>query len=169
MTTRSLATTTPGNYGSVCSTHPTDFNSVKGMHFDRNQNKVTPISDIGDIDTDNASTLNISNINYVVREWTGPWWKGSCFRKPKIKTVLRDISLQVKSGEITAILGNSGIYDSYDINQYILTDINQYILTFSRKLATKFVEVDKSVPLSVKCSQSFSNRCLHTYHYQYRT
>ncbi|KAL4238380.1 hypothetical protein ACF0H5_003089 [Mactra antiquata] len=54
------------------------------------------------------STLNIYNVGYVVKEWVGPWWKGACLRKVKKKTVLRNISLQVKEGKMTAILGNSG-------------------------------------------------------------
>lgn len=54
------------------------------------------------------NTLNIDNVGYVVNVRHGPWWKGACFRKVRKKTVLSNISMQVKAGKITAILGNSG-------------------------------------------------------------
>lgn len=53
-------------------------------------------------------TLNLLEVNYEVKERVGPWWKGACFRKQRKKTVLRDVTMQLKSGLLTAILGSSG-------------------------------------------------------------
>ncbi|XP_076095553.1 ATP-binding cassette sub-family G member 5-like [Mytilus galloprovincialis] len=53
-------------------------------------------------------TLNLLNINYDIKQYVGPWWKGACFRKRQTKTVLSNINVQFKSGEMTAILGSSG-------------------------------------------------------------
>ncbi|XP_045159980.2 ATP-binding cassette sub-family G member 5-like [Mercenaria mercenaria] len=104
MDTRLIKSNNLGSYGSTAFSSPNGFPGAKGMHFDKNSNKVSPITDapVG------QSTLNVSNVFYVVKEWVGPWWTGACFRKTRRKIVLRDISLQVKAGEITAILGNSG-------------------------------------------------------------
>ena len=55
-----------------------------------------------------SSTMSIIGLNYTVKEWIGPWWKGACLRKQRKKKVLTDITMQLKSGQITAILGNSG-------------------------------------------------------------
>ena len=54
------------------------------------------------------STMSIMGLNYTVKEWVGPWWKGACLRKQRKKKVLTDVTMQLKSGQITAILGNSG-------------------------------------------------------------
>lgn len=54
------------------------------------------------------SSLSLLNINYEVKERIGPWWKGAIFRKVIHKQVLKEISIHLKSGQITAILGNSG-------------------------------------------------------------
>ena len=54
------------------------------------------------------SVLSIIRLNYTVKQWVGPWWKGACLRKQHKKRVLNDITMQIKSGQITAILGNSG-------------------------------------------------------------
>lgn len=71
-------------------------------------------------------TLNLLEVNYEVKERVGPWWKGACFRKQRKKTVLRDVTMQLKSGLLTAILGSSGsvtlvlnfqIIDLIDSNQ----------------------------------------------------
>ena len=54
------------------------------------------------------SSLSIVSVTYVVKEWLGPWWKGACFRKQHQKVVLSDVTMQMKTGQITAVLGNSG-------------------------------------------------------------
>ena len=59
----------------------------------------------GEVD---ESTLSVFRVNYTVQEWLGPWWHGACFRKARKKCVLNDISMVMKSGELTAVLGNSG-------------------------------------------------------------
>lgn len=56
-------------------------------------------------------TLNLLDVNYEVKERVGPWWKGACFRKQRKKSVLRDVTMQLKSGLLTAILGSSGSLD----------------------------------------------------------
>ncbi|XP_067682039.1 ATP-binding cassette sub-family G member 5-like [Haliotis asinina] len=52
--------------------------------------------------------LNIKDVTYTVREWEGPWWKGACFRKRRKKTVLNNITMSLKGGRITALIGSSG-------------------------------------------------------------
>lgn len=102
-----------GNYGAV-SFQNGGLNSVTGMVFDGNSNHVTTNLD-GDCtdSTLGVKSLDVLNVRYVVREWVGSWWKGACFRKVRQKVVLDDISIRLKSGEITAILGNSGKYTCY--------------------------------------------------------
>ena len=53
------------------------------------------------------STLSIRHVTYTVKETIGKWWKCHC-GKTRHKVVLKDISMHLKSGEVTAILGNSG-------------------------------------------------------------
>lgn len=91
-----------GSYGAV------NFENVgfDNMVYDGNKNQITPNSSNGH-DT-GVKSLDVLNVKYVVREWVGSWWKGACFRRVREKVVLDDISLRLKSGEITAILGNSG-------------------------------------------------------------
>ena len=55
-----------------------------------------------------VNTLNISNVHYTVKVYKGRWWQGACFRKRTTKQVLNSIHLQLRSGEIAAVLGNSG-------------------------------------------------------------
>ena len=54
--------------------------------------------------------VDVRDVTYTVREWQGSWWKGCCVRERKDKQVLRDVNVQVRSGQLTAVLGNSGIY-----------------------------------------------------------
>lgn len=61
-----------------------------------------------DDDEETETTLSVLNVSYVVKERIGPWWKGACLRRIKHKIVLRDASMHMKSGQITAILGGSG-------------------------------------------------------------
>lgn len=61
-----------------------------------------------DDDEDSETTLSVLNVSYVVKERIGPWWKGACLRRIKHKIVLRDASMHMRSGQITAILGGSG-------------------------------------------------------------
>ena len=72
-------------------------------------------------------TLNLLNVSYEVTEYVGPWWKGSCFRQKQKKKVLNDISCQFRSGELTAILGSSGMYYVHCVKQKY-SNIN-YVLT----------------------------------------
>ncbi|XP_071081007.1 ATP-binding cassette sub-family G member 5-like [Haliotis cracherodii] len=52
--------------------------------------------------------LHIKDVTYTVQEWEGPWWKGACFRKRRNKTVLNNISMSLRGGLITALIGSSG-------------------------------------------------------------
>lgn len=61
-----------------------------------------------DDDEETETTLSVLNVSYVVKERVGPWWKGACLRRIKHKIVLRDVSMHMKTGQITAILGGSG-------------------------------------------------------------
>lgn len=54
-------------------------------------------------------TLNLLHVHYDVKEYMGPWYKGACLRHKRNKKILRDITAQFKAGEITALLGNSGL------------------------------------------------------------
>ena len=55
-----------------------------------------------------ASSLDMRNIRYSVQVRYGQWWKGACLRQKHTRVILNDVTLRVKSGEITAVLGNSG-------------------------------------------------------------
>ena len=57
-----------------------------------------------------TTTVNILNTSYKVTVREGRWWKGCCFRPKVEKVVLQDINVQLRSGELTAILGNSGSF-----------------------------------------------------------
>lgn len=97
----------PGtSYGSVAYTNETLFQHVGKVPIKTNQ--VSPEN----TDKNFQQTLCVSDVTYVVKEYVGPWWRGACFRKTKRKTVLKNICLHVKAGEITAILGNSGMSKS---------------------------------------------------------
>jgi hypothetical protein len=39
-------------------------------------------------------TLNLLRINYNIKEFVGPWWKGACFQQRRTKTVLSNINVQ---------------------------------------------------------------------------
>lgn len=98
-----------GNYGSVAFTNETMFQTGRGISLASNRNQVSTVNTEGEIqNTSYQSALSVSDVTYVVKEYVGPWWKGACFRRTRRKTVLKNVSLQVKAGEITAILGNSG-------------------------------------------------------------
>ncbi|KAH9488427.1 ATP-binding cassette sub- G member 5 [Bulinus truncatus] len=53
-------------------------------------------------------SLNIIGLSYVVKERTGHWWTGACFRSSKKKLVLNNICMTFVSGELTALVGTSG-------------------------------------------------------------
>lgn len=77
--------------------------------------------------------LDVKNVSYVVKEWVGPWWKGACLRKTRRKRVLNDVSIRLTSGEITAILGNSGGYYFFAQHffcHYVFNPISIYFRTF---------------------------------------
>ena len=128
-TRRLIQSNNLSSYGSTAESSHNDFIRVQGMHFNTKDDKVSPLADI----STGQSTLSISNVCYVVKEWVGPWWTGACFRKTRRKIVLRNISLQVKSGEMTAILGNSGrTYFSLTSVLFILSIPKSHLLrTFS--------------------------------------
>lgn len=69
----------------------------------------TTIVDPDDDTRDVIPSLSLLNINYQIKEFVGPWWKGACLRKRQTKSVLNSINIQFKSGEMTAILGSSGL------------------------------------------------------------
>ena len=75
-----------------------------GGVFDFRPSKVNPVEEF----LPQNSTLSVIGLTYVVKEWVGPWWKGACLRKQRRKVVLNDVTMQLKTGQITAILGNSG-------------------------------------------------------------
>lgn len=98
-----------GDYGTVnVSFQIAGLNSVTGMVFDRTKGQVSEIVDPSAGSSPGERSLDVLNVRYVVREWVGSWWKGACFRKTRRKVVLNDISLRLRAGEITAVLGNSG-------------------------------------------------------------
>ena len=53
-------------------------------------------------------TLSILGLTYIVQKTEGSWWKGCCFRPKQLRRVLRNVSIHLKSGEVSALLGNSG-------------------------------------------------------------
>ncbi|KAI8784889.1 ATP-binding cassette sub-family G member 5 [Biomphalaria glabrata] len=56
---------------------------------------------------DNKPSLNIIGFSYVVKERTGHWWNGACFRSRK-KLVLNNLCMTFETGELTALVGTSG-------------------------------------------------------------
>ena len=91
---------------------------VIGGVFDFRPSQVNPVEEI----LPQNSTLSIIGLNYTVTEWMGPWWKGACFRRQRKKIVLNDVTMQLKTGQITAILGNSGITtDTFHVHLLVLS------------------------------------------------
>ena len=54
-------------------------------------------------------TLDVRDVTYEVQEWQGSWWKGCCLRQRRQKDVLKDVTARMESGQLTAVLGNSGM------------------------------------------------------------
>lgn len=114
----------PGtNYGSVAYKNETLFQHSGRVPIQTNT--VSPENTGSNI----QRALSVSDVTYVVKEYVGPWWRGACFRKTKRKTVLKNISLHVKAGEITAILGNSGM-SKISLVSIQMNDINIYKSAF---------------------------------------
>ncbi|XP_067682300.1 ATP-binding cassette sub-family G member 5-like [Haliotis asinina] len=59
-------------------------------------------------DKTSAGIVSIRDVSYTVKEWMGPWWKGACFRERRQRKVLKNISMLLESGKMTAIIGSSG-------------------------------------------------------------
>ncbi|XP_046364697.2 ATP-binding cassette sub-family G member 5-like [Haliotis rufescens] len=59
-------------------------------------------------DRTSAGVVSVNDVSYTVTEWMGPWWKGMCFRQRRQRKVLKNISMLLESGKITAIIGSSG-------------------------------------------------------------
>lgn len=55
---------------------------------------------------DKQEGLQVQDVTYTVAE--SPWWEGCCGRTKRIKPILQGVSLCVKRGQLTALLGNSG-------------------------------------------------------------
>ncbi|ELT88926.1 hypothetical protein CAPTEDRAFT_142325 [Capitella teleta] len=53
-------------------------------------------------------SLSVLGLTYIVKRWEGSWWKGCCMRPRMVKSVLTNVSMHVSSGQLTALLGNSG-------------------------------------------------------------
>ncbi|ELT98073.1 hypothetical protein CAPTEDRAFT_116801 [Capitella teleta] len=70
--------------------------------------------DIGELLTDKKpadngnEALYVNRLTYTVRERPGSWWQGCCLREKRDKEVLKNVNIQVKRGQLTALLGNSG-------------------------------------------------------------
>ncbi|KAK3598669.1 hypothetical protein CHS0354_020431 [Potamilus streckersoni] len=105
---------------------------------------------------DETKTLSLHRVSYVVKQGAGPWWKGVCLRPEIYKTVLSNITMQLKSGQITALLGNSGsgktslldviscrssgsvtgkvYYNNYEVTKTIIQDHASYVMQADRLL-----------------------------------
>ena len=55
-----------------------------------------------------GNALTLIGVSYSVTYREGSWWKGCCLRHKVHKDVLKDVDLQLTSGQLTAVLGNSG-------------------------------------------------------------
>ena len=62
------------------------------------------------IDGVKSHTLSILGLSYMVRSFEGSWRQGCCLRPVFQKNILRNLSMHLESGQLTALLGNSGIY-----------------------------------------------------------
>ena len=93
-----------------------DSNNVTAVYFRSKSDAMTlPMtSQAGAVDvtkeTVKSRCLDVDGVSYSVKLREGAWWKGACFRKQQERHILRDVTLRVRSGGITAILGNSGRY-----------------------------------------------------------
>ena len=101
-----------GNYGTL-GFQNTSFNGITNVVYDDDENNLVRGTDSSVKHDTGDKSLDILNVKYVVQQWMGSWWKGACFRKVRQKVVLDDISIRLKSGEITAILGNSGKLEAH--------------------------------------------------------
>ena len=72
------------------------------------QRDATPPVDDVDVDAAHVATLTIRHLKYVITERRGPWWRGACFRKARHKTVLNNVTMSIRSGQLTAVAGSSG-------------------------------------------------------------
>ncbi len=55
-----------------------------------------------------SHTLRVDGVSYTVTHRTGSWWKGSFCKQKQEKLILNNVSVYLRSGELTAVLGNSG-------------------------------------------------------------
>ncbi|KAK3598078.1 hypothetical protein CHS0354_014614 [Potamilus streckersoni] len=112
--------------------------------------------DVKKQELDETRTLSLLQVSYVVKQWAGPWWKGACLRPVLYKTVLSNITMQLKSGQITALLGNSGsgktslldviscrssgsvtgkvYYNNHEVTEAIIQDHASYVMQADRLL-----------------------------------
>ncbi|KAJ8308059.1 hypothetical protein KUTeg_012933 [Tegillarca granosa] len=113
---------------------------------------------VGTKQDDDFPCLNLLGVNYDVKEYVGPWYKGACFRYRRHKKVLRDVTVQFKGGELTALLGNSGsgktslldiiacrtsgkltgkvYYQNQEMTSTLFQSISAYVIQADRLLAT---------------------------------
>ncbi|KAL3872733.1 hypothetical protein ACJMK2_035937 [Sinanodonta woodiana] len=112
--------------------------------------------DVVQQELDETRTLSLHHVSYVVKQGAGPWWKGACLRPVISKTVLNQITMQLKSGQITALLGNSGsgktslldvisyrssgsvtgkvYYNNHEVTKAIIQDHASYVMQADRLL-----------------------------------
>ncbi|KAJ8308060.1 hypothetical protein KUTeg_012934 [Tegillarca granosa] len=112
-----------------------------------------------------APSLNLLGVNYEVKERVGSWYKGACFRPIRKKKVLRDITIQLRGGQLTALLGSSGsgktslldviacrtdgkvsgkvYYNNYECSKEVMKQYGAYVLQADKLLAN--LTVNKAI------------------------
>ncbi|XP_055879277.1 ATP-binding cassette sub-family G member 5-like isoform X1 [Biomphalaria glabrata] len=89
------------------------YGSLSSRHEARHTTRETPFMEAeGEVLESDASqeapSLNIIGLSYVVKERVGHWWTGSCCRSARTKVVLNNLCMTFATGELTALVGTSG-------------------------------------------------------------
>ena len=56
-------------------------------------------------------SLSVLGCTYIVQGYHDPWWKGCCCRVQHQRAVLQNVSMHLRAGEVTGIMGNSGEFN----------------------------------------------------------
>ena len=107
--------------------------SVTGVYFHYNSDSETvrPLRELNgragasvDAEKPTRHSLDVKGVSYTVKYREGAWWRGACLRKQQQRHILRDVTLRVNSGSVTAVLGNSGKQTQSQLNRATTTTVD---------------------------------------------